>query len=52
MRLLREKINHDAKMAYVSIVPQKEVDMENVDGFIQKPFSPASFVAEVTRMLK
>jgi len=52
LRLLREKMNHDAKMAYVSIVPQKEVDMNDIDGFIQKPFSPASFIKEVKRILK
>ena len=52
LRLLREKLDHNAKMAYVSILPQKEVDMRGTDGFIQKPFSPASFTKEVKRLLK
>ena len=52
LRLLRERLDHKAKMAYVSIVLRKEVDMSRLDGFIQKPFSPASFIKEVKRMLK
>jgi len=52
LRLMREKINHDAKMVYVSIVPQEDVDMTDVDGFIQKPFSPKSFIESVNKALK
>ncbi|MCX6773054.1 MAG: response regulator [Candidatus Micrarchaeota archaeon] len=52
LRLMRERINHNAKMAFVSILPKGEVEMGDVDGFIQKPFSPAPFIAEVKRMLK
>ena len=51
LRLLREKINHDAKMVYVSIVPEKEVVMDDIDGFIQKPFSPESFLKGVKKVL-
>ena len=52
LRLLREKLNHETKMAYVSILSKNEVDMDNIDGFIQKPFSPAFFIKEVKRILK
>lgn len=52
LRLLRERLNHDAKMIYCTIVPRKEVDMEDIDGFIQKPFSPKEFIKEVKRVLK
>ena len=51
LRLMREKINHDAKMIYVSIVPEKEVNMNDVDGFIQKPFSPESFLKTVKKVV-
>ena len=51
LRLMREKINHDAKMIYVSIVPEKEVNMNDVDRFIQKPFSPESFLKTVKKVV-
>ncbi len=37
LRLLREKITHKVKMVYVSIIPKKEVDLSDVNGFVQKP---------------
>ena len=51
LRLLREKLNHKVKMVYVSIVPEKEVDLADTDGFIQKPFSPQSFLKTVKKVL-
>ena len=51
LRLSREKVNHSVKMIYVTIVPEKEVDTSDVDGFIQKPFSPEDFVAKVKEVL-
>ena len=41
LRIMREKLNHHVKMVYVSIVPAKEVVMDEVDGFVQKPLPPA-----------
>ncbi len=52
LRLLREKLNHKVKMVYVSIVPEKEVVMDDVDGFIQKPFSPETFLAKVKKSIR
>jgi len=52
LRLMREKVSHKVAMIYVSIVPESEVDMENVDGFVQKPFSSKSLLAEVKRVLE
>lgn len=52
LRLLREKFAHKIKMAYVTIVPREDVDLDGIDGFIQKPFSPEEFMAEVQRVLK
>jgi len=51
LKLLREHHTHSVKMAYVSIVPENEVDMDNIDGFIQKPFSPESFIEGVKKVL-
>lgn len=52
LRLLREKLNHKVKMIYVSIVPKGEVDMDDIDGFIQKPFMPKNLVNEIKKVLK
>lgn len=52
LRLLRERLNHKVKMIYVSIVPRKEVDMDDIDGFVQKPFMPANLIKEVKGVLK
>jgi len=46
-----QEVNHKVKMLYVSIVPEKEVSMEDVDGFIQKPFSPEEFLATIKKVL-
>lgn len=52
LRLLRERLNHHVKIAYVSIVPKSQVDLTDIEGFIQKPFMPASLIKEVKRILK
>ncbi len=44
MRLIREKIDGRSKLIYVSVVPKKQVDLSNVNGFIQKPFKTPSFI--------
>ena len=51
LRLVREKFNHSAALIYVSIVPKQEIDMTDVDGFIQKPFSPKSFLDGIKKAL-
>tara|TARA_Y100000310_G_C20617090_1_gene781213 strand:+ start:1044 stop:1391 length:348 start_codon:yes stop_codon:yes gene_type:complete len=51
LRLMREKVNHHVKMIYVSIVPEKDVSMEDIDGFIQKPFNPDDFLNKVKEVL-
>ena len=49
LRLVREKLNHGLTLVYVSIVPKQEIDMTDVDGFIQKPFSPESLLDGVRK---
>ncbi|MBN1941587.1 MAG: response regulator [Candidatus Diapherotrites archaeon] len=52
MRLLREKLNSDSKIIYVSILKEKEVMLDGVDGFIQKPLSEKDFVLQVKKALE
>ena len=49
LRLAREKVNNNVPMIYITIVPQKEVDMDSINGFIQKPFTPETLVDEVKK---
>ena len=49
-RLLRERLKHQIKIVYTSIVPEKEVAMKGIDGFIQKPFSPESLLDGVKKV--
>ena len=51
LRLMKEKVNHKSKMVFISIVPEKEVNMEDADGFIQKPFGPDTFMNKVKGVL-
>jgi len=52
LRLLRERVNHNVKIVYVSIVPEKEVDMTGIDGFIQKPFSPEILINKIKTIIE
>ena len=52
LRLLRERLNHKVKMIYVSIVPKSDVDLSDIDGFVQKPFIPVGLIKEVKKVLK
>jgi CheY-like chemotaxis protein len=51
LRLLRERLNHKVKMIYVSIIPENEVDMDDIDGFVQKPFDPEGLMSKVNEVL-
>ena len=50
-RLIRSKKNGSAKIIFVSIVPKQEVAMDEVDGFIQKPFDPDNLIKAVKKIL-
>lgn len=50
--LMKERLEEDTKVVYVSIVPKTEVNMKGTDGFIQKPFSPESFISVVKPILE
>ena len=51
LKLLRKKLDYKAKMIYISIVPEEEANMNGIDGFIQKPFTPKSLVSGVKKAL-
>ena len=46
-KALRETINHLTPLVYVTIKPKAEVDLNDVDGFIQKPFRKKELVKAV-----
>ncbi|MBT3404797.1 response regulator [archaeon] len=51
LRLLREKVDGTSKMVYVSIIPKNEVNMDAVDGFIQKPFSQETLIQKTEALI-
>ncbi|MBT3416909.1 response regulator [Candidatus Woesearchaeota archaeon] len=51
-RLLRERYDGSFKIIYSSIIPQKEANMESVDGFIQKPFSKETLIHQIKGALE
>ena len=52
LRLMKKKSGHKTKFAYVSIVPKQDVDLKEVDCFIQKPFGNEDFLVAVKSLLK
>lgn len=52
LRILRERLNHKVPMIYVTIVPKKEVDLNDIDGFVQKPISEKALLKEVKKVMK
>jgi CheY-like chemotaxis protein len=51
MRLIREQLKRKSKIIYVSVIPKKQVDMNNIDGFVQKPFKTATFLKSIKSKL-
>ena len=51
IKILREKFEYKPKIYFISITPKIEVDLSEVDGFIQKPFTPESLVNDVKEAL-
>ena len=52
LQLIRQKENYKKiKVSYISIVPEKEANLQGADGFIQKPFTPESLVVGVKKLL-
>ena len=52
LNMLREITGTKTKMMYISILPEKEVDKDGIDGFIQKPFSANILLKKVKEALK
>ena len=51
-KILREKFNHALKLVYVSVVPEDEVDIEFVDGVLNKPFEKEAFLEKLNKILQ
>ena len=52
LKMVKEKLNNNPKIMYVSIVPEQEVILEDADGFIQKPFSPETFISKIKGIME
>ena len=52
LRLMRLSKNHSLRIVFVSIVPKKEVDMTDIDGFVQKPFNKETLLEGVRKALR
>jgi len=52
VNLMHERLDNKTKIVFVSIVPKAQARLDKVDGFIQKPFSPDSFIKEVKKIMK
>jgi len=50
LRFLKGK-NDGTKIIVVSIDPKRYIELHNTNGFIQKPFTPESFINEINRVL-
>ncbi|MBD3309622.1 response regulator [Candidatus Woesearchaeota archaeon] len=51
VRKMPPDIRKNTKVVFISIVPDKEANLKDVDGFVQKPFTPESLMEEVRRVL-
>ena len=52
VKLIRGTKRHkNAKIVYISILPKAEVNLEGVNGFIQKPFSPNNLIVEIKKQI-
>src|SRR3989344_7643488 len=52
VNLLHKRINHRTPLVFISVIPKNKIDLKNVDGFIQKPFSPESIIRGIKEVLK
>ncbi len=46
-KALRKTINHLTPLVYITIKPRAEVDLSDVNGFIQKPFENRELIEKV-----
>ncbi len=51
-KALRKTINHLTPLAYITIKPKAEIDLKDVDGFIQKPFENRELISHVKNIIK
>jgi CheY-like chemotaxis protein len=51
LEIIKEKLGNNVKYIYLTIVPKKELESSNTDGYIQKPFLPTDLINEVSKCL-
>lgn len=51
-KALRKTINHLTPLVYITIKPKTDVDLTDVDGFIQKPFKSSVLIREVKKVME
>lgn len=51
LMLLREKLDGKTKMIFVTILKKSKVDLEDIDGFVQKPFTEKALLNEVKKVV-
>lgn len=52
LKLLRLRMDNLFPLAYISIIPQEEVNLRDIDGFIQKPFENRELIRKVNSIVK
>lgn len=52
LKRLRKKLGIKSKIAYVTIVPRVDVNLEGINGIIQKPFNYTDFVTMVGSLIQ
>ncbi len=52
LQIIRAKNNGNIPMIFISIIPKAEANTDQIDGFVQKPFSSQSLITEINRVLK
>jgi len=51
LKILRKTINHLIPVMYSTIKPKAEVNLKEIDGFIQKPFEKRDLLTEVKEVI-
>lgn len=51
-KALRKTINHLTPLVYITIKPKAEVDISDIDGFIQKPFENKELVEQIKKVIE
>jgi len=51
-KALRKTLNHLTPLMYVTIKPKAEIDLSDMEGFVQKPFENTELIKEMKKVIK